>query len=71
LSNVLELLARHKKSVVFVNKAKAFQNVGTVEQLEELLTYMSETARSKADQKINLSARLSSLRYGRAQSNMF
>lgn len=71
LSNVLELLARRKKSVVFVNKVKAFRNVGTAEQLEELLTFMSDAARIKADQKINLSNRLSSLKYADVQGRMF
>jgi hypothetical protein len=71
LSNVLELLTRRKKSAVFVNKVKAFQNVGTVEQLEELLRYMSDRARSKADQKINLSTRVNSLKYAGAQGDMF
>jgi len=62
LSNVLELLCRHKKSVVFVNKDRAFSTVGTVKQLEELLERMSEDARKKADEKIRLRDRVESLR---------
>ncbi len=62
LSNVIELLARKKKSVVFVNKAKAFKNISTVGQLEELLSYMSEHAKQKADEKIRLYDRISSLK---------
>ena len=54
LSNVIELLARHKKAVVFVNKEKLFKNISSPEQLEELVSYMSEHARKKADQKIRL-----------------
>jgi len=63
LSNVIELLSRKKKSVVFVNKAKRFINIGTVEQLEELVSFMSEHARHKADEKIKLSERIGSLRH--------
>lgn len=63
LSNVIELLSRKKISVVFVNKAKTFMNVATVDQLEELLSYMSEHARRKADEKIRLFDRIDSLRH--------
>jgi len=63
LSNVIELLARRKKSVVFVNKAKAFKNVGTVQQFEELLTFMSEHAKLKAEEKIGLSNRIEALKH--------
>ena len=63
LSNVLELLARKKKSVVFVNKAKLFKNVGDVQQLEDLLTYMSDVARRKADDKIKLTERIESMKH--------
>ena len=67
LSNVIELLERKKKSVVFVNKAKAFKNVSTVEQLEELLSYMSEHAKQKADDKIKLFDRIGSLKHEQIQ----
>lgn len=71
LSNVLELLVRKKKSVVFVNKAKAFKNVGTVEQLEELLGLMSPHAKQKADEKIRLSERIEAIKHDQAQGQMF
>ncbi len=71
LSNVIELLVRKKKSVVFVNKAKIFKNVGTVEQLEELVSYMSDHAKRKADEKINLLDRIESLKHDQAQTQMF
>lgn len=71
LSNVIELLVRKKKSVVFVNKTKSFKNVGTIEQLEELLSFMSEHAKRKADEKIGLSARIESLKQQQAQGQMF
>jgi hypothetical protein len=67
LSNVLELLARKKKSAVFVNKAKLFKNVGDVQQLEELLSYMSETARCKAEDKIKLTERIEALKHEQVQ----
>jgi hypothetical protein len=67
LSNVLELLARSKKSVVFVNKAKLFKNVGDVQQLEELLSYMTEASKRKAEDKIKLSERIESLRHKQVQ----
>lgn len=67
LSNVLELLARKKKSVVFVNKAKQFKNVGDVQQLEELLAFMSDVARSKAEDKIKLTQRIASLKNEQVQ----
>jgi len=71
LSNVIELLSRNKKSVVFVNKAKAFRNIGTVEQLEELVGFMSEHAKKKADEKIGLLNRIESLKSEKAQVRMF
>lgn len=67
LSNVIELLARKKKSVVFVNKAKMFKNVGTVEQLEELLSFMSDHAKRKANEKIRLSERIEALKHEQTQ----
>ena len=67
LSNVLELLARKKKSVVFVNKAKLFKNVGDVHQLEELVSYMSEVARRKAEHKIKLTERIEALKHEQVQ----
>lgn len=71
LSNVIELLFRNKKAVVFVNKARTFCNVGTVEQLEDLLSFMSEHAKKKADQKIGLLNRIESLKSEKAQTRMF
>jgi hypothetical protein len=67
LSNVLELLARKKKSVVFVNKEKLFKNVGDVHQLEELISFMSETARRKAEEKIGLTERIAGIKHEQVQ----
>lgn len=64
LRNVLELLRRKKKSVVFVNKAKQFQTVADVPQLERLLSFMSESALRIADEKIGLHDKINELRHG-------
>ena len=69
LSNVIELLSRKKKSVVFVNKEKSFKTVGSVDQLEALIDSMSEHAKRKADEKIRLLSKVESLKH--EQSNMF
>ncbi len=67
LSNVIELLMRKKKSVVFVNKAKVFKNIASIENLEELLSYMSEHAKQKADEKIKLFDRIDTLKHEQLQ----
>lgn len=61
LSNVIELLARKKKSVVFVHRDKEFKTVGDVAQLESLVASMSAPARQKADEKIRLTSRMAAL----------
>lgn len=67
LSNVIELLSRKKKSLVFVNKEKAFKVVGNVSQLEELVAFMSDYAKQKADEKIKLFDRISLLKHDQAE----
>jgi hypothetical protein len=67
LSNVIELLRRKKKTVVFVNKAKVFKNISNVEQLEELLSFMSEPAKQKADEKIRLFSRIDDMKHEQIQ----
>lgn len=71
LSNVIELLNRKKKSVVFVNKDKDFKIVGDVSQLEDLINCMSEHARQKANEKINLFEKIKEIKYRAAQTEMF
>lgn len=66
LSNVIELLTRKKKSVVFVNKEKTFKTVGSVEQLEALVGCMSDHAKRKADEKIKLFDRITNLKHEQA-----
>ena len=69
LSNVIELLGRNKKSAVFVNKSKEFMTVGDVAQLQALVARMSEHARHKADEKLNLRKRIEALSH--EQLHMF
>lgn len=69
LNNVIELLQRNKKSVVFVNKVKTFQNVGDVAQLEELLMFMSPPALQKVDAKIGLMKKIA--QFKNEQRDMF
>lgn len=69
LSNVIELLIRKKKTVVFVNKEKEFKTVADVPNLEALAMCMSEHARLKADEKIHLFDKIEILKH--EQSQMF
>lgn len=69
LNNVLELLARGKKTVVFVNKSQTFKTVATVEQLTALVDCMSDGAKRKAEEKIHLGDRINALQH--RQSQMF
>ena len=61
LSNVIELLKAKKKAVVFVNKNKDFVTISDKSGLDNLLQFMSENARSKAEEKIGLSAKIAAL----------
>lgn len=54
LKNIIELISRHKKSTVFINKEQYFQRVYNVEELEYLIQKMPETALKKADLKIKI-----------------
>lgn len=68
LNNVLELLFRKKKVVVFVNKLSQFVNISSVRQFESaLLPLMSDGALAKAEQKLRLREKIARLR----QSAMF
>ncbi|MEB2854099.1 XRE family transcriptional regulator [Pseudomonas atacamensis] len=61
LSNVIELIKENKKSVVFINKNKEFLNISNPDDLNHLVAFMSEFARSKAEQKIGLSSKIHGL----------
>jgi hypothetical protein len=61
LTNIFELAERERATRVFVNKAKKFLTVRGREDIEQLVSLMSEGARKKAEQKIGLSRRLAKL----------
>ena len=61
LSNVIELLREKKKSVVFVNKNRDFVTVSDKMGVDHLLTFMSDHARAKAEEKISLSSKIASI----------
>ncbi|WP_297387239.1 hypothetical protein [Acidiferrobacter sp.] len=56
--NVVELLARNEKSVVFVNEPKASKTVGIMVHCEGPLSIMSERPGQKAHKKIRPWARI-------------
>ena len=54
LSNAIELLKKGKNSLVFVNKEKIFIKIKSLSDLEILISYMSDSALTKADKKLGL-----------------
>jgi hypothetical protein len=58
LSNAIELLNRKKSSVVYINKVKKFINIKDVEDLEKLISFMSESAFLKADAKLKINKKI-------------
>ncbi|MEZ9067740.1 hypothetical protein [Vibrio atlanticus] len=63
LSNAVELLQLDKKSRVYVNKEKIFIKVTTVQDLEHLVTFMSDFSYKKANEKIKLSDKIEAMKY--------
>lgn len=61
LSNVIELIKASKKCVVFVNKQKEFVNLKAPNDLNALVSVMSNGARDQVEKKIGLSRKLSEL----------
>ena len=61
LSNVIELVRQRKKCVVFVNKHKKFVTVSDAESLHQLVEFMSEKARVKAESKIKLRSKIQNI----------
>ena len=61
LSNAIELLARHKKSLVYINKAKEFKAVSNVNDLKNLLSYMSPSSLKKAEEKLRINKKIEEL----------
>ena len=70
LSNVIELLDRKKRALVFVNKEKEFTKVIDTSGLEKLIECMSEHAKTKADEKIKLMERLEALKSRERQAEI-
>ncbi len=62
LSNAIELLARKKISLVYINKAKQFLKVKEVSDLEKLISYMSDSAKIKAEEKLGLKNKIESFK---------
>lgn len=62
LSNVIELLKRKKMSLVYMNKLKEFLKIKEVFDLEKLISYMSESAKGKAEAKLGLANKIVSFK---------
>lgn len=58
LNNAIELLKRKKISLVYINKLKEFLKIKEVSDLEKLISYMSDSARTKADAKLGLKRKI-------------
>lgn len=71
LNNILELLGRGKKTVVFLHPRRDFRIVARPDQLRELADLMSDAARRKAEEKLRLTERLHEMRQAQAQARMF
>lgn len=61
LSNVIELIKRDKKCVVFVNRDKAVKTIASAQDPRRLTSLMTPAAKSDAEDKIDLSAVLGEL----------
>jgi hypothetical protein len=62
LSNVIEMVRDRKKVAVYLNKDRHFIDIKTPDELDVLVSYMSDGARDLAEKKIQLSSKLSSVR---------
>jgi len=58
LSNTIELLKRKKISLVYINKLKEFLKIKEVSDLEKLISFMSESAKDKAESKLGLTKKI-------------
>lgn len=70
LSNVIELLKKGKKSVVYIYAKKAFLNIGGINDLQALVSHMTPLALEEADKKISLRSKLAKLQ-GSPQADLF
>lgn len=62
LSNVIELVQRNKVGLVYINRTKEFFKVKTIEDLEDLIKFMSVASLKKADEKIGLFKKIESIK---------
>ncbi|MFK0300175.1 hypothetical protein ACIQTU_13260 [Brevundimonas sp. NPDC090276] len=62
LSNVIEMIKDRKMVAVYLNKDGVFFDVKTPDDLEILVSKMSDGARELAEKKISLSSKLNSVR---------
>lgn len=58
LSNVIELLTANKKTRVFIDKHSRFEKVSNIDDLENLVDFMSTKSRDDANRKISLYSKL-------------
>ena len=61
LSNTIELLKRHKKSLVYINKAKEFLTISDIKDMDKLFQYMTPNSFEKAEAKLKITATISAL----------
>ncbi len=69
LNNAIELLKRNKTSLVYINKLKEFLKIKEVSDLEKLISYMSDSAKTKAEAKLGLKNKIESFK--NMQSSLF
>lgn len=62
LSNTIELLKRNKISLVYINKLKEFVKIKKVSDFERLISYMSDSAKMKAEVKLGLKNKIESFK---------
>ena len=70
LSNIIELLKQKKKSVVFIDKKEEFLTISTIENLNALISLMPSSAKQRAEEKIDLSAKISELSFEQLSLNL-
>ncbi len=66
LSNTIELLKRNKISLVYINKIKEFLKIKEASDLEKLISYMSDSAFSKANIKLKLNDKVEYFKHEQA-----
>ena len=62
LSNIIEMLKKNKKSLVFINKNTDFVTVSDRNGLDHILNFMTHKACAKAEGKIGLSDKIAELK---------